>query len=109
MTDVRPAPPITDLPSPAPDSPVEALGWLGGTADEVAANLRLLGIKGRPGQATACPLAFYLRQWWKNASVYTQCIVWNKHEWIAHDGLTPAHCLEFAQKFDKHEYPDLIA
>ena len=111
MSDLRvdqeaPVDPST-LPSPAPESPVEALEWLGGTADEVAENLRLRGIRGERWEPATCPLAVYLREWWPTAHV-AMGTSWDDNN-MGVDWNNPGATCEFEDAFDDGEYPDLIA
>lgn len=100
--------PASTLPSPAPDSPEEALSWLGGTVEEVAEALRARGIKGRQKEANDCPLARYLCQWWEEASVWKiYTVIGTERPTI--NKPTPEACFKFAYAFDHDEFPDLIA
>ena len=110
MTDIKPDLVITDLPSPAPDNPLEALSWLGDTVEEVVEGLRARGIKGRLKNTETCPLASYLNLWWKDVGVGRS--IFHADNWPQGD-LMPASDLpkvfgEFVDGFDCGRYPDLI-
>lgn len=99
--------PAPTLPSPAPDSPEEALSWLGRTVEEVAEGLRARGIKGRPDSLRSCPMARYLQTWWNHAwfdagvyGVTAECNPCNPN---------PSAVIEFVRGFDNYLFPDLIA
>lgn len=98
---------VTLLPSCAPDTPLEALEWLGETVEEVAEGLRARGIKGsRRILSQNCPLARYLQQWWPSAVV--ACGTW----WLNASQKcvpTPLSCQGFENAFDHGEFPDLVA
>jgi len=78
---------------------------LGSTADEVAASLKRLGVKGRRGSALTCPLAKYLNsrlpgtQPTKVSSVSFQ--VTGSQLYV------PAGCSDFVRRFDIGRYPEL--
>ena len=106
MTDIKPDVVVTDLPSPAPDDPLEALSWLGETVEEVAEGLRARGIKGQLGEPQMCPLHYYLAEFGWNYSVAGDLIRevgslnWQKAPYVF---------AKFVSKFDSGDYPDLIA
>ena len=105
MTDIKPDLVITDLPSPTPSDPLEALSWLGDTVEEVAEGLRARGIKGTRTSIYSCPLAGYLRLWWDGAWIG------GMDGWTGTGKLfdTPSHLSNFISAFDKGRFPDLIA
>ena len=105
MTDIKPDVVVTDLPSPAPDNPLEALSWLGDTVEEVAEGLRARGIKGRISAHNACPLAVYLHNWWPEAWVGYERCAQSLH---ANNTLQPAPILGFRKAFDRRQFHDLI-
>lgn len=93
------------LPSPAPDSPLEALSWLGNTVEEVAEGLRARGIKGHKYMSTSCPLAVYLSEWWDDVSVGVECI--HRDGAMLPEPL-PRNVRAFRHIFDSGQFPDLI-
>ena len=107
MTDIKPDVVVTDLPSPAPDDPLEALSWLGETVEEVAEGLRARGIKGQQFEPTACPLATYLKTWWDDAHV-AGGVFWLESVLVWCDLRLPPACREFEMDFDDGRFPDLI-
>lgn len=106
MTDIKPV--TTDLPSPAPDNPLEALSWLGDTVEEIADGLRERGIKGRRWIADQCPLANYLHVWYKDASVWTDVSVCDDDSRYYFHERTPEPAYQFAKAFDQGCFPDLV-
>lgn len=108
MTDIKPDLVITDLPSPAPDNPLEALSWLGDTVEEIADGLRARKVKGRRRVADSCPLANYLRTWFPNPSVWqdVSCVGEETNYYFYAD--TPITLFMFASQFDDGDFPDLI-
>ena len=107
MTDLKPLP-ITDLPSPAPSNPLEALSWLGDTVEEIADGLRARGIKGRLQVASACPLANYLQIWFPNPSVWQDISCVDDETDYYFYAITPDVYFTFANRFDSCHFPDLI-
>jgi hypothetical protein len=106
LPDLAPVSPST-FPSPAPETPEEALSWLGGTVEEVAEGLRARGIKGeRHKGADRCPIANYLNQWYSEASVCTSMFITKE---IGISRPCPPVIGEFVARWDKREFPDLIA
>lgn len=99
---------ITDLPDASPSDPLEALSWLGESVEEVAEGLRARGIKGRATLANACPLANYLRVWYKNPSIFMEVSVCDDETDYYYVADTPGPCRDFITKFDNHAFPDLI-
>lgn len=110
MTDMRvdkvAIPAVTDLPSPAPDSPLEALSWLGDTVEEVAEGLRARGIKGnRSGGATDCVIAEYLKLWYGGTPVFISRIACL----AGHRSFVPPKPIgDFIWQWDSYQFPDLI-
>lgn len=106
MTDIKPDVVVTDLPSPAPDNPLEALSWLGETVEEVAEGLRARGIKGQRRESQSCVLARYLQEWWPAARVACgHC--WDEGQ-IYSDWKVPSIIGMFEWQFDEGHFPDLI-
>lgn len=109
MTDMRvetEAP--VELPSCAPDTPEEALSWLGGTVEEVAEGLRAREIKGTQHNPFKCPLARYLQTWWPHGNFAGG---WAALYWIKgrkSDVKAPLPVQEFERSFDAGAFPDLI-
>lgn len=88
-----------------PDVPA-LLAALGGTADEVAASLRQLGVKGVPDDPDSCPLAQLMKLGVSTPIVSTRKIFWGPaHECSMH---ITAPLLAFVIAFDRGAYPDLV-
>lgn len=106
MTDIKPV--VTDLPSPAPDSPLEALSWLGDTVEEIAEGLRARGIKGHQNAGFSCPIHNYLATFgWDTYADNPYC--WLGDPMFTRDRFdTPAPVGEFINRFDDGKFPDLI-
>lgn len=107
MTDLKPEVVITDLPSPAPNNPLEALSWLGDTVEEVVEGLRARGIKGKVGNGDRCPLANYLHEWWPEAWVAIG--KWSRSNSMQAQGICPLPCARFESLFDDGCFPEFIA
>jgi hypothetical protein len=99
-------------PKAASDETVlEALAALPPTADEVAALFEGLGIKGERSQACSCPLAVYLSAEFPAAddvTVFHDVHVREHGRMVASVDNLP-HLYEFAQRFDRGEFPALQA
>ena len=104
MTDIKPV--VTDLPSPAPDNPLEALSWLGDSVEAIAEGLRARGIKGTPFLSDQCALARYLQLWWPAANF--ACGTAGDEDDFERDWVAPDVFADFEDRFDYYCYPDLI-
>lgn len=84
-----------------------ALAALGGTPDAVAATLRAAGVTGEPSCPRRCVVAEWLRV---RLGLYGRPSV-GRH--VASVGVVtvrhPAALLEFLRRFDRGDYPDLLA
>jgi hypothetical protein len=80
----------------------QAMSQLGSTADEVAAKLEELGVRGEVGSFGACPLAIHFRSKVKGVSIVGLANI------ILENGncipLTEG-CYEFRRRFDDDQYP----
>lgn len=92
-----------------PLDPIEALDKLGSTADKIAKNLLALKIKGRPVQASYCPIAIYLKKCgFVGAGISQNGIDFYDGDKLAAPLATPKPVANFITKFDSGNYPDLI-
>lgn len=84
---------------------------LGNTAEQVAESLRTDGIKGACRSRKGCPLANYL----KSLGHENPSVMGNPDSAFAGLGLEPYHCtlppacFDFLYRFDRGEFPELIA
>jgi hypothetical protein len=84
--------------------PLPLLQALGATSDEVAANLRAAGVKGKARLKRSCPLAVFMQvRGFTNASVAGSTLEWGR----GHLALLPGPCAEFAHRFDHGDYHEL--
>jgi hypothetical protein len=83
-------------------TPAELLTRLGTTADEVAATLRDLGIRGQRFDGCDCPVARYLADHGHEMAVGS---VSAKSQWER--VLLPHPVAHFAMAFDQGAYPEL--
>lgn len=92
----------------------EALNELRGlNADQIAALLRSRGIKGRPGTTYKCPLAQFFKLDHPGSFIVGSRFIMRRSSTRANaqpeKANTPRNLAAFLQRFDRGEYPDLIA
>lgn len=87
------------------------LAELGSTSDEIAAKLRMEGIKGKPEEPDSCVIAKWLNVNDDGYSVYSSIFpsvhhyVWTEEGQVHH---LPPVIGEFIASFDRGDYPSLI-
>lgn len=91
----------------SPDA-LALLALLGDSADEIAASLEASGVRGYPSDATHCPLAVYLRRHDLFADVTPKSVSFFTLGRFAPVPLPDAH-REFVRRFDRGDYPCLLA
>jgi hypothetical protein len=97
----------TTLRPVAPPTPLELLRRLGDTAGEVAGRLHDLGIRGKPYEIAACPLAAYLHDHgyrWFVSGHYATGVTSGTIQPVR----LPLACVDFVERFDFGAYPDLV-
>jgi hypothetical protein len=85
---------------------IQLLNDMGTTADEVAAFLKSKGIKGRPCEATSCPVANYMVS---QGGDPTGAVYDRYNHGADYVVETPAPVFAFIRYFDWGKYPELKA
>ena len=107
MTDIKPNVKVTDLPDASPSDPLEALGWLGDTVEEVVEGLRARGIKGATLNPHACPLHNYLAEFGWDYAV-AGSMIRDRQTLNARWTITKRVLGDFVREFDEGKHPELI-
>lgn len=78
------------------------------TPDQIAADLRERGIKGRMGSCTECPLARRLNQCGARGASVGHCTIFEVKRLGATLEPLPSSAIKFTFAFDNRQYPDLV-